>query len=184
MIRPGNLYQLAKNCYSCHTVPNEKLVNVGGHVAGSKFELVRWTQGEVRHNLWYSDDNIEASLEKRRMFYILGKMVDYEYTLRGVAKATKKAGYAIAMAKRSKRALAFLKKIAQSVDNQELKNILAISQKVKIKLNNSTALLAAAESVSKQAALFASKYNGSEFPGIDSVLPTPEKYKGEVFNSH
>ena len=32
-------------------VPEERLVNVGGHTAGSAFELVSWSQGEVRHNL-------------------------------------------------------------------------------------------------------------------------------------
>ena len=31
MIRPLDLYAVAQNCYSCHTVPNEKLVNTGGH---------------------------------------------------------------------------------------------------------------------------------------------------------
>lgn len=42
MIRPASLYRLAKNCYSCHVVPNEDLVNKGGHKAGSPFELVSW----------------------------------------------------------------------------------------------------------------------------------------------
>ena len=40
MISPDDLYGVASNCYGCHTVPNEKLVNTGGHAAGSKFELV------------------------------------------------------------------------------------------------------------------------------------------------
>ena len=31
MIRPRSLYQLAKNCYGCHVVPQEDLVNKGGH---------------------------------------------------------------------------------------------------------------------------------------------------------
>ena len=38
MIRPGNLYRLASNCYQCHIVSNEKLVNVGGH--GSRFMVI------------------------------------------------------------------------------------------------------------------------------------------------
>ena len=33
LIRPSKLYEVANNCYGCHTVPNEKLVNVGGHAA-------------------------------------------------------------------------------------------------------------------------------------------------------
>ncbi len=42
MIRPNALYRLAQNCFSCHLVPQEDLVNIGGHTAGSKFELVSW----------------------------------------------------------------------------------------------------------------------------------------------
>jgi Cytochrome c554 and c-prime len=181
MIRPSNLYALAENCYSCHTVPDEKLVNVGGHTAGSKFELVRWSQGEVRHNLWYTDDNRSASLNRRRMLYIIGKMLDLEYALRGVAKATEKKTYAVAMAKRVKRATAFLKKIDTTVDNDELTNILAVAQSVRIKLNNEAALLAAAEKVSMQASMFSEKYDGSEFSGVDALLPSRDKYKGSVF---
>ena len=45
MIRPSSIYELAKNCYSCHVVPREDLVNKGGHKAGSAFELVSWSQG-------------------------------------------------------------------------------------------------------------------------------------------
>ena len=51
MNNPHNIYLIARQCYDCHTVPNEKLVNVGGHLAGSQdFELVAWSQGMVRHN--------------------------------------------------------------------------------------------------------------------------------------
>ena len=45
MIRRHSLYQLATNCYSCHVVPKEALVNKGGHKPGSAFNLVSWSQG-------------------------------------------------------------------------------------------------------------------------------------------
>jgi hypothetical protein len=51
MRNPINVYLLAQSCYRCHTVPDEELVNVGGHKAGSlDFEIVAWSQGLVRHN--------------------------------------------------------------------------------------------------------------------------------------
>jgi len=181
MIRPQNLYNLAANCYGCHTVPNEKLVNIGGHTAGSKFELVRWSQGEVRHNVWYSDDNTQASLERRRVLYIIGKMLDFEYALRGVAKATEGAEYAKAMAKRAKRALAFLNKIDETVDNASLTGIIEIGGTVKLKLNNEAALLDSAKKVSKLAQEFGNQDRGAELAGVDVLLPTPDKYKGTVF---
>ena len=66
MIRPRMTYRLAKNCLSCHITPREALVNRGGHTPGSPFELVSWLQGEVRHNVWYTDgkENSEASPQR------------------------------------------------------------------------------------------------------------------------
>ncbi|MEM8733318.1 MAG: cytochrome c family protein, partial [Planctomycetota bacterium] len=51
MRNPINVYLVAQSCYRCHTVPDEKLVNVGGHKPGSlDFEIVSWSQGSIRHN--------------------------------------------------------------------------------------------------------------------------------------
>ena len=181
MIRPTDLYALAANCYSCHTVPNEKLVNVGGHPAGSKFELVRWSQGEVRHNLWYTKDNNEAPLERRRMLYVIGKMIDLEYALRGVAKATQNAGYAKSMAKRAQTAIAWLKKINQTQNISEIDAILADIATVKLRLNNEEQLMAAAAKVAAHAESFADNRDGEALSGIDSLLPTADKYRGAAY---
>jgi hypothetical protein len=181
MIRPVRLYEVAQNCYSCHSVPNEKLVNVGGHPVGSKIELVRWSQGEVRHTLWYTEDNTEASLERRRMFYIVGKALDLEAGLRGLANATTKGPYAISMAKRSKAASLHMAKIAEAVPVPEIKEIATVGASAKLKLNNADELNAVADKVAKATKALASNYDGSEFAAIDSALPTADKYKGEVF---
>ena len=51
MQNPANVYLIARSCFNCHTVPNEELVNVGGHIAGSQdFDLVAWSQGIIRHD--------------------------------------------------------------------------------------------------------------------------------------
>ena len=136
----------------------------------------------MRHNVWYSDDNTEADLNRRRMLYVLGKMIDLEYALRGVAEATQKADYAVEMAKRAKRALAFLNQIDESIDNPELSEIISIGSGAKLSLNNSEALQAAATEVKAQAQSFANSYDGSGLSGIDASLPTPDKYRGDVFS--
>ena len=181
MIRPVRLYDVAANCYGCHTVPMENLVNVGGHPAGSKFELVQWSQGEVRHNVWYSKENGEASVARKRLMYVLGKALDLEFALRGVAIATKKAAYAVSMAKRAKRAENALKKIAGVVDSPEIGTILEAAAGVKLKLNNEAPLTAAADKVAAAARAFAEAHDGSAFAALDALLPAPGDYRGKVF---
>ena len=171
MIRPSELYSVAENCYTCHTVPNEKLVNVGGHPAGSKFELVSWSQGEVRHNIWYTKENNASPLERQRVMYIVGQALDLEFALRGVAKATEKAKYAVAMARRAKAAEKRLQKIAEMVDVPEIQAILVVAAEAKLKLNNEDQLTAAANAVSAEAKKLADSYDGSQFAGIDAILP-------------
>ncbi len=119
MIRPRSFYLLAKNCYSCHVVPQEELVNKGGHRAGSAFELVSWSQGEVRHNTWYSKgkDNVPASAARMRMLYLIGLGAELETALRAIAKATVRKAYAFEMAKRADRARKQLAAAAKAAPN-------------------------------------------------------------------
>ena len=182
MIRPSNLYALAENCYQCHMVPNEELVNKGGHAAGSKFELVAWSQGEVRHNVWYTKENEAADVNRQRMMFLIGQMLELEYSLRGVSKATEKATYAVSMAKRASRAKKRLAKIDELTGGAapEIEQALEAASGAKLSLNNEAALVAAAEGVQEAAIAFAANHDGSAFAGIDKALPTPEKYKGKV----
>ena len=182
MIRPRQLYKLAKNCYSCHVVPQEKLVNVGGHPAGSKFELVSWSQGEVRHNLWYTDGkkNSKASASRKRMMYIVGVAVELETALRAVGKATKKKSYAVKMAKRAAKARKRMARVAKALPKvKQLKNIAIIGKKAKLKLNNDKALSKAADKIAKQILSLMTKYNGKKFAAIDKMIPGQDKYKGK-----
>ncbi len=181
MIRPSNIYSVAKNCYGCHTVPNEKLVNVGGHKAGSPIELVQWSQGEVRHNVWYSDANNASPIERLRLMYVVGKALDLEFALRGIAKATEEQTYFTEMVNRQKAALASVKQIGQKIGNAEYSSIASVVNNADIKVNNEATLIKAADKISAITNKFAKKYNGSEFAAVDSMLPAPGSYKGKVF---
>jgi len=185
MIRPKAIYTLAKNCFSCHLVPEEKLVNVGGHAAGSSFELVAWSQGEVRHNSWYNKGkaNPPASKERQRLMFVVGRIVELESALIGVSKATVKKDYALKMAKRASNAKKVIKALAGKLpEAPELAEILAAANTAKLKLNNEAKLVEAAGKVSVLGLKFASTYDGSTFGAIDKFIPGPKKYKGSVSN--
>ena len=183
MIRPGMTYTLAKNCFSCHLVPNEELVNVGGHSSGSAFELVSWSQGEVRHNSWYNKGkaNAEASLERKRMLFLVGRIVELETALIGVSKATVKKDYGLQMAKRANNARKVMTQLAKLIpDAPELAEIAKVAAAVKLKLNNEAELTEAAGKISILGLKFADTYDGTTFGSIDKYIPKSGKYKGTV----
>lgn len=182
MIRPSSLYQLAKNCYGCHVVPQEDLVNKGGHPAGSAFELVSWSQGEVRHNTWHSKgkQNVPADADRKRMLYLMGLGVELETGIRAVSRASTRKLYAFEMAKRVDRArqrLEAVAKVAPSVP--EIAKLVEYAYSAGLKLNNEKPLAAAADGVSKILTTMAEKYDGSTLGGIDGLIPGAEKLKGK-----
>ncbi len=181
LIRPLWIVDWASNCYGCHTVPEEKLVNEGGHPAGSAFELVAWSQGEVRHNIWFSEGkaNREATDARKRVMYVVGRALDLTFALRGVAKATANADYAKAMAKRAKTAAQRLQQIGKAASIAEVDAMLAVAGSVKLKLNNADALNAAADEIEAAARQFAESNDGADLAGLDALLPAPESYKGK-----
>lgn len=181
MLRPRALYDLAKNCYGCHVVPEEELVNVGEHAAGSPFELLAWSQGEIRHILWYSKGktNDVANEDRKRMLYLVGLAVEIETALRAVAKATKSAQYSIRMAHRADKARKAMLEAAKALpDVGELRRIVEASHAAGLKLDNEAALNAAADSIAENAKALAANHDGSRFAAIDRLLPDPAKYKG------
>lgn len=181
MIRPASLYRLAKNCYGCHVVPHEELVNKGGHRAGSAFELVSWSQGEVRHNTWHSKgkDNVAASAERRRMLYLVGLGVELETSLRAVGKATVRKPYAFLMALRVDRVRKQLAAAAKAVpDLPEIGKLVQLSHAAGLKLNNQRSLNEAADGVAKILEGIVETYDGSTLAGLDALIPAPAAFKG------
>jgi hypothetical protein len=183
MIRTRSIYQLAKNCYGCHVVPEEELVNKGGHRAGSAFEMVSWSQGEVLHNTWYSKgkENVPASTARKRMLYLIGLGVELETALRGVGKATVRESYAFEMAKRADRARQQITAAARVVtDAPEIAKIAEYGYSAGLKLNNERSLTVAADGVSQLLISITEKYDGSTMAGLDSMIPRPNTFQGTV----
>jgi hypothetical protein len=187
MIRPEDIDAVATNCYQCHLVPEEKLVNVGGHVAGSAdFELVSWSQGMVRHN-FLQPDGTEGKVNRAdppdhlRMLYASGVILDLEYSLRGVASATDKAVYGITMARRVAAVRTKLADVQKAAPTDEVASILAIANGVSLKLNNAAPLTAAADQIADLGKKFAQNETGAKLAGLDSMIPKPDQYRGKVF---
>ena len=180
MNNPHNIYLIARQCYDCHTVPNEKLVNVGGHLAGSQdFELVAWSQGMVRHNFVRTGGTTNATLspEDLRVMYVVGVLTDLEYSLRAVAAATDKATFGVTSAQRAARMKKRLHEIQKLVNDPLLQPALDAVATVELRLGNKEAIIAAADAVGKAAYEFAEQADGKRLAAIDPLLPQPSQYK-------
>jgi Cytochrome c554 and c-prime len=180
MNNPHNIYLIARQCYDCHTVPNERLVNVGGHLAGSQeFELVAWSQGFVRHNFLRAGGTANGALTpaQLRVMYVVGVMTDLEYSLRAVAAATEKAAFGVAGAQRAARMKRRLHEIQRLTREPLVEQALAAVSTVELRLGNSANIIAAADAVGNAAHTFAEQADGDRLVPIDALLPQPNQYK-------
>jgi hypothetical protein len=180
MNNPHNIYLIARQCYDCHTVPNERLVNVGGHLAGSQeFELVAWSQGMVRHNFLRTGGTTNGwpSQAELRVMYIVGVMTDLEYSLRATAAASEKATFGVTSAQRAARMKKRLHEIQILVNDPLIQPALDAVAAVEMRLGNAAAIAAAADEVGRAANEFAVQADGEKLETVDLMLPSPSQYK-------
>jgi len=180
MRNPVNVYLVAQSCYRCHTVPDEKLVNIGGHKEGSMdFELVSWSQGMVRHNFLRSNgqNNETSSPERLRQLFMAGMIADLEFSLRATAAATEKATFGINSAQRASRAAKRLQAAQGKLNQPVLSEIQTVFESVKLKLNNSAELTEAADRIASLGVRFAATVKGEDLAVMDSFIPPPDRWK-------
>jgi hypothetical protein len=113
--------------------------------------------------------------------YVVGKALDLEYALRGLAKATTKGGYLLHMVERKDKALASLKNIANLIDNAEIKKIIELADGMAVQVNNSGYLIVA-DQIGLLNKTFSTLTNDVQLNALDSLLPKPEDYKGKVYH--
>lgn len=180
MNNPTNLYLIARQCLDCHTTPDERLVDVGGHPAGSPdFSLVAWSQGTVRHNFVRSNGatNDPSPLPRVRVMHVVGLMTDLEYSLRAVAKASSAGAFARTAAARAASRKQALWEVQRRLADPLVAPALDAVATLELKLGNAEAIVAAADAVGDAAYAFAERADGARLAAIDDLLPPPETYK-------
>ena len=174
-----DLYSIASSCFNCHTVPNESLVSVGGHQAGSQdFELVRWSQGKVRHNfLRDGQTNAVSTPERLRVMFVAGMVADLEFSTRAVAVATEKSNYGMTVAGRAASVATRLNQLQQKLSDQNLQLALNAFAQAELRTNNRESLEQIADQIKKAGHQFVAANDGSELAAVDASLPDPSSYK-------
>jgi len=176
MKRPANIYGWAKNCYNCHIVAKEKLVNIGGHKAGSDFKLFKRTQGKILHT-------DKATEKKANLIKLIGYAVELELSLRAVSEATGGNKYSDKMIKRAQAALVNLKKTNNALNNIEISTVIARAISVDIKPGNASALNPISDAISVAARIVVENEMGYRYANLDrSVLRSDVKLKAVKTN--
>ena len=209
MLRPSELYGVVANCYQCHTVPHEELVNKGEHPVGSSgFDLLQRID-EIRHN--YLRAQFDASDTsnhpdppgRSRVMFVVGRMVDVEYSIRAVAEATAEGTYSKAMVDRASNAAINLQLVNSTFPIPEVTGALKAVNGTSLKPNNQRALLNVADGIRQLTKQFIQKYTtdrneideggklskldnliaGKEEPVTESVPSPPAERTGRVAES-
>jgi len=112
MIHPLETHRIADQCFACHTVADEELVGVG-HPTGAGFELLTWSQGEIRHNFVRGGGkrNETETTGGRRLLYLIGQMLELKHAVLALADASGPGAYADAMRTRAEGALERLRQL-------------------------------------------------------------------------
>jgi len=200
MITSQDAYEIAKNCYQCHIVSQEKVVNAGHPTGDSGFEFVAWVQGEVQHNFFLDQaHNAEApalwtkpqfgdartAQERKRLLYVVAQLVDLEVSLRNRGSATEKGSFLKSAGKRIGATQRVLGKIVKAVDIPEVKAAIKAVKKAKrsrirkLQSGDAEFFSAIADQVAEQAKALAKSGDGSQLEPIDGLLP--KKGKGTVY---
>ena len=203
MIRAERLYSIAKNCYECHSVTDEKLVNAG-HKIGTGFELIGWSIGEARHNfhenqaingkgpsLWMKATGRKMA-QRRRVKFIVGVLVDLEFSLTALGSVTDGEGdFVTHYRERLGGALEILGGIVEALEDDAPDELGEVTETVEgVEAEDSDfgeqearkRALEAAKKIAEVARKFAAR-DGSKLAGVDEFMNEEVvEVKGKVFS--
>jgi len=156
---PGAIYGFAKNCYGCHMVGNEKLVNVTKHGMAKDFDFVKRTQGDLRHGP-------KAGKNQLRKMRVIGYAVELELGLNALSTAGN-GRFADNLKHRIASAIANLEKIQQTAPDSSINIILTQAKSNAIEPGNQ-ALKQSAKQIGEISRKFSDTANVSSLAGVEN----------------
>lgn len=117
MVRPANYLGFAQNCYQCHLVANEDLINKTTHRGASDFSFLERTQGNILHSE-------PANIDKQNKLIISGAIVEVAGALFALGNAKDVSGrYAQEMTQTASGAIKSLESAADATNDAQLLKI-------------------------------------------------------------
>lgn len=181
MRHPGDLYALLGACYTCHMVPDERLVMEGEHPSGSDFDPIERVDA-IRHTFVTAGSRTEKaplSDARKRQLHVLGAALELELRLRQIA-AAESAQYARLLAASVPDTLRKLERIQRAQELPEVATILKAARGLSLEAGNRDELAYAAEKVAEAAHAFSRERDGTGLAALDRVLGGVSVAEGEA----
>ena len=124
LIWPSMKYEIAENCMTCHGLANPDLkaddlakMLGAGHPINPEFELVKYSQGSVRHRHYPPDmkTNAEMTPKEQAEFFVIGQAAALVSATSVMSKSSE-AKYIEAQKKRAANAKAALSGVAEAAE--------------------------------------------------------------------
>ena len=124
LIWPSMKYEIAENCMTCHGLANPDLkaddlakMLGAGHPINPEFELVKYSQGSVRHRHYPPDmkTNAEMTPKEKAEFFVIGQAAALVSATSVMSKSSE-AKYIEAQKTRAENAKAALAGVAEAAD--------------------------------------------------------------------
>lgn len=200
MKHPGTIFATANSCYECHVVDDEQLVNKAGHPAMSNgFELYAWYKGEVKHNFLVSkegkpvksnsQDAQPIPIERKRMLFLTGKLLNLSHSLNAVASSLDapvdaagklvrlpngKPTYGVQHAQTVQRMIKEITALQAKVNIPEYAQVLGLTATLPLSTGHSKELGTAAAEIQRLAEQFTKRNEGAKYAAVDGELEKSE----------
>ncbi|MFT5574590.1 MAG: outer membrane biosynthesis protein TonB [Bermanella sp.] len=129
MVFPADLYGLASNCFQCHLIANEKLINSTDHPTSSAFNLIERSQGNIKH---YP----AADASKKNKLAIAGISAQTVQGLRALANAKPGSRFASEMESTVRQASSQFNTVAQQLNDKALQKIASLLRDASLSAGN------------------------------------------------
>ncbi len=177
MLRPARTHLVADQCLACHLIDDEELLDAG-HPTGDGFELVAWSQGEMRHNFVRGDDgtNALASAERQRELWVIGQLLELRHAVRALSRVSGPGAAAQAALERGERALARLQAAQAAVATDEVGAVVDAAEAWSRTAGEPADAFVARIDASTEA--FGALAAERDLGALDALLPDPATFVG------
>ena len=144
MRRPAHMLEMGSRCLDCHLIADAELLTAG-HPTGTGFELMSWSQGEVRHNFVRGKGaNVESNPKRQRQLFVLGRVMQLERSLLALAGPELPQPQQAEIAGLASDAIETLVRVSKRMDWKELDQMLSAVAALDLNQKDSAAILDAA----------------------------------------